>query len=135
MISQEVKSPFDFVNDISFNKLNIMLEDNMYLYNCWVTNRSFSLHLDSLFFANEMNFYHELPKDMQFSFYLSTLRPRKRFAKWPKKDQTEEIALVQKALNCNWRRAAETLAILTPEDLEVLKQEQEQGGVSGRSTE
>ena len=122
---------FDFVNEISFGKNDILSPDNEKEYVPFIVNKALSYHMDTLFFANEINKYHELSKSAQFQFYLSTLRPRKRFAKWVKRIDPEDVELVCNALNCNVQRAKEALEILTPSDLNALREEQSKGGLEG----
>ena len=51
-------------------------------YPPFIINRCLSGHLDCVLFANEMNKYHFLDKDMQYKFYINILRKRKRFSPW-----------------------------------------------------
>ena len=71
----------DWLNSINFNKENLIEEDPSTIkdYAPYIVNRCLSGHLDCIMFANEMNKYSFLDKDMQYSFYLNTLRKKKRF--------------------------------------------------------
>ena len=71
----------DWLNSINFNKENLMEDpDAKKDYPPYIINRCLSGHLDCVMFANEMNKYSFLDKDMQYSFYLNTLRKKKRFS-------------------------------------------------------
>ena len=70
----------DWLNSINFTKEN--LSEDTSSYPPYIINRCLSGHLDCVMFANEMNKHHFLDKDMQYSFYLNTLRKRKRFSPW-----------------------------------------------------
>ena len=47
-------------------------------------------------FANEMNKHHFLDKDMQYSFYLNTLRKKKRFSPLGRKDKVTDLECIKK---------------------------------------
>ena len=66
----------DWLNSINFNKKNLIEEDPSEIksYAPYIINRCLSGHLDCILFANEMNKNSFLDKDMQYSFYLNTLR-------------------------------------------------------------
>ena len=72
----------DWLNSINFTKQNLVEEDPDAIkkYSPYIINRCLSGHLDCVLFANEMNKYSFLDKDMQYSFYLNTLRKKKRFS-------------------------------------------------------
>ena len=83
----------DWLNSINFNKDNLIEEDPEAIssYPPYIVNRCLSGHLDTVLFANEMNKYSNLDKDMQYSFFLYTLRKRKRFSPWLKKEQVDDL--------------------------------------------
>ena len=62
----------DWLNSINFNKED--LTEHTKDYPPYIVNRCLSGHLDCVMFANEMNKYNFLDKDMQYSFYLNTCR-------------------------------------------------------------
>ena len=88
----------DWLNSVNFNKDNLIENDpeSISSYPPYIVNRCLSGHLDTVLFANEMNRYSNLEKDMQYSFFLYTLRKRKRFSPWLKKEQVEDLDLVKK---------------------------------------
>ena len=69
------------LNSINFTKENLAEDpEAIKSYPPYIINRCLSGHLDCILFANEMNKNHQLSKDMQYSFYLNTLRKKKRFS-------------------------------------------------------
>ena len=72
----------DWLNSINMTKKNLIEDDPSVIkdYPPYIVNRCFSGHLDCIFYANEMNIHNALPKDMQYSFYLNSLRKKKRFS-------------------------------------------------------
>ena len=59
----------DWLNSINFNKENLIEEDPSIIkdYAPYIINRCLSGSIDSVLFANEMNKYSFLDKDMQLS--------------------------------------------------------------------
>ena len=90
----------DWLNSINSNKNNLIEEDpeSISSYPPYIVNRCLSGTVDSVLFANEMNLNAHLDKDMQYSFLLYTLRKRKRFSPWLKKEQVDDLDLVKKTL-------------------------------------
>lgn len=131
-MAQAKISPFDFVNSITFDKRDILTEatDNQYVP--FLINRGLSYFADCVLYANDMNINNELPKRAQYLYLLNTIPKRKRFSKWAKKLENEDIELVSRLYNCNDRRASEILSILTPDQLESLQQ-LETGNSNGRA--
>ena len=59
----------DWLNSINFNKED--LSENISTYPPYIINRCLSGHLDCVMFANEMNRYNFLDKDMHCLLYTS----------------------------------------------------------------
>ena len=122
-------NPFDYVNSINATKKDIMVdEDTEKGYNPFMVNRSLSYFQDTVLFANEMNKYHSLDKDMQYSFYLNILRKRKRFSPWIKKEKDSDLEYVKRYYGYSNEKAAQALKILSNEQLDFIKQRLETGG-------
>jgi hypothetical protein len=79
-------------------------------------------------YANEMNKHHQLDKDMQYSFYLNTLRKRKRFSPWLRKDKVKDLECVKQYYGYSNEKASQALKILTQEQLTFIKQRLDIGG-------
>jgi|TARA_R100000406_G_scaffold25362_1_gene16240 hypothetical protein len=79
-------------------------------------------------FANEMNKYNFLDKDMQYSFYLNTLRKRKRFSPWLRKDKVTDLECIKKYYGYSNEKASQALKILTKEQINYIKQRLDIGG-------
>ena len=77
--------------------------------------------MDAILMANEMNFHHQLDKDLQYSFYLNTLRKRKRFSPWQRKDKIEDLDVVKQYFHYNDDKAKDALRILTKDQIELIK--------------
>ena len=120
----------DWLNSINFTKKNLIEEDPSEIkdYAPYVINRCLSGNLDCILFANEMNRYSFLDKDMQYSFYLNTLRKRKRFSPWLRKDKVTDLEIIKQYYGYSNEKASNALKILTPEQINFIKQRLDTGG-------
>ena len=120
----------DWLNSINFNKQDLIEEDRSAIkdYPPYIINRCLSGHLDCILFANEMNKNHFLDKDMQYTFYLNTLRKKKRFSPWLRKDKVEDLESVKQYYGYSNEKAFQVLKILSNEQIEFIKQRLEIGG-------
>ena len=120
----------DWLNSINFNKENILEEDPTLAkeYPPFIINKCLSGHLDCVLFANEMNKYHFLDKDMQYNFYLNILRKRKRFSPWLRKDKVSDLECVKQYYGYSNEKASQVLKILSHEQIDFIKQRLDTGG-------
>ena len=118
----------DWLNSINQNKKNIYEEDPDAKYHAYIINRCMSGHLDTVMFANEMNLSHNLDSDMQYSFYLNSVRKRKRFSPWLRKDEIKDLDSVKRYYGYSNEKAKQALRILTNEQLNFIKSKFETGG-------
>ena len=120
----------DWLNSMNFNKENLMEDpDAKKDYQPYIINRCLSGHLDCVMFANEMNKYSFLDKDMQYSFYLNTLRKKKRFSPWLRKDKVTDLEIIKQYYGYSNEKASQALKILTPEQISYIKQRLDTGGM------
>ena len=119
----------DWLNSINFTKENLIEDPDMISsYPPYIVNRCLSGHLDTVLFANEMNRYSNLDKDMQYSFFLYTLRKRKRFSPWLKKEQIDYLDLVKKHYGYSNEKAKIAVTLLTKTQLETIRNKHDMGG-------
>jgi hypothetical protein len=119
----------DWLNSINFTKENLMEDPSVKKeYAPFIINRCLSGHIDCVLFANEMNKYHFLDKDLQYSFYLNSLRKKKRFSPWLRKDKVTDLECVKKYYGYSNEKASQALKILSKEQLNFIKQRLEIGG-------
>ena len=121
----------DWLNSINFNKENLIEEDPSTIkdYAPYIINRCLSGNLDCVLFVNEMNKYSFLDKDMQYSFYLNTLRKKKRFSPWLRKDKVTDLEIIKQYYGYSNEKAENALKILTPEQIKFIKQRLDTGGM------
>ena len=116
----------DWLNSINFTKDD--LTEHSKEYPPYIVNRCLSGHLDCIMFANEMNLHHHIDKDMQYSFYLNTLRKKKRFSPWLRKDKVQDLECVKQYYGYSNEKASQALKILTKEQINYIKQRLDIGG-------
>lgn len=126
-------NPFDYVNEINVSKKDIMTgTDNDVLaekgYDPFLTNRSLSNFPDTVWLANEMNTRHDIDKKLQFHFLLNTVRPKKRFAKWAKKEKTGDVEVIKLYYGYNDVKARQALSVLTDDQIKTIRNRMEKGG-------
>ena len=121
----------DWLNSINFTKENLVEEDPDVIkkYAPYIINRCLSGNLDCIMFVNEMNKYSFLDKDMQYSFYLNTLRKKKRFSPWLRKDKVTDLECIKKYYGYSNEKASQALKILTQEQINFIKQRLDTGGM------
>jgi hypothetical protein len=112
-------------------KKNPFKEDYEYKdYTPFVVNRALSYHVDCILYANEMNLYPELDKDMQYSFYLNIIRGMKRkFQPWQKAEVNKDIDSIKEYFGYSNEKARDALKVLTPEQVATIKDKTNKGGV------
>ena len=119
----------DYLYSINQSKKNIMDDpDAVKGYPPYIINKCLSFHTDTILYSNEMNKYSNLDKKMQYDFYINSLKPRKRFSPWIKKQTLEHLELVQEYYGYNYAKSLEALRILTTEQLDQIKQSLNKGG-------
>lgn len=99
----------------------------------FMVNRGLSYFSDTVLFANEMNRYHHLDKRLQFDFLINSIRKKKRFSKWAKPQEQEAIMIVKAYYDFSNEKARSAAALMTSEQIEVLRTKIYQGGHSAKS--
>ena len=120
----------EWLNSINNTKKNLIDEDPSLEkeYPPYIINRCFSGHIDSIMFANELNKYPNLQKKLQYDFFLNSLRKKKRFSPWLRKDQIKNLDLIKQYYGYSNEKAKQVLNILTKEQLSFIRDRLEIGG-------
>ena len=118
----------DWLNSINMTKKNLIDEDPSEKFPAYIVNRCMSGHLDTVMFANEMNLSSQLDSDMQYSFYLNSVRKRKRFSPWLRKDEVKDLDSVKRYYGYSNEKAKQALTLLTKEQIAFIKSKFETGG-------
>jgi len=120
----------DYLNSINQTKKNILKDDAEATsgYPPYIVNKCLSSFTDAVLYANEMNKNAHLPKKLQYDFFINTLKPRRRFSPWVKKQTLEHLELVKEYYGYSHTKALEALRILTIDQLDIIKKALYKGG-------
>jgi hypothetical protein len=124
-------SPFDFMNEISYGKKNIIVDDdteNQYLP--FMVNTGLSQSQDTVILANYMNTRPHIPKKAQFLFLMNTVPKRKRFEKWAKLEEVENLELIMEYYGYSRNKALSVLSILSLDQIDFIKTKSFKGGTA-----
>jgi anti-sigma28 factor (negative regulator of flagellin synthesis) len=128
-------SPFDILKTINESKRNLIkegeLKEKEYTSKSFIVNKGLSLFPDTIFLANMMNINYMLSPQMQYEFYLTGVRKKKRFGSWPKSNDktSEDFEIVQEYYRLNKDKTNEILSILTNEQINQIKKKINKGGL------
>ncbi len=122
----------DWLNSINLTKEDITKEDPQLIkkYAPFIVNKCMSAHLDCIMFANEMNLQSHLAKDLQYQFYLNSIRKKKRFSPCLRKDKIKNLDVVKSYYGYSNEKAIQALKILTKEQLDYIKKRIDVGGTT-----
>jgi len=117
--------PFDYVNEVLLKKNDIIRnscnpdgeEDE---YNAFLMNRALSFYPDTIMYAEQMNENYWLDKIMQNDYLLNIIRAKKREHFWAKKQEEEDISLVQQYYKVNRNVACDYLSVLSRENIDEI---------------
>lgn len=119
----------DWLNSINHQKNDLFEEGaSSKEYPAYIVNRCLSGDLDAIMFANEMNLNPNLDSDLQYYFLLNTLRKRKRFNPWLKKEKLEDLDVVKSYYGYSNEKAREVLSILNSEQIAFIRSRLDRGG-------
>ena len=132
-------SPFTFLNSIndkneylftgcqSDNSGEAANHDSIdHQYPPFMVNRGLSYFIDTILFANEINQRAHMSKKMQYDFLFHSVRRKKRFSKWHKKEKdNKDIELIKEAYSYNRERAEEVYDMI---DMKQLRKYMSKGG-------
>lgn len=120
----------DWLRTINQTKENLIDEDPSLEkeYAPYIINRCLSGHIDCILFANAMNQYNFISKKMQYDFLLNSLRKKKRFSPWIRKETVEDFEYIKRYYGYSNDKAKEALKILTKEQIKYIKSKFETGG-------
>ena len=124
----------DYLYSINQSKKNILDEDPDALkkYQSYIVNRCLSSFTDTVLYANEMNKNSHLPNKMQYDFFLNSVKPRKRFSPWTRKDSIDYLDVVKEYYGYNDDKALQALRILTKNQLDKISYLLRKGGNNGK---
>ena len=123
---------FDFLNNITHKKINIMDIDNEIEkdYVHYVINKFLSQHIDTIEDADTMNSMSHLPNKLQFDYLINSIRKKfRRAEKWLKSETDLDISAVKEYYNYSNQKARDAIRILTAEEISYIKKKIYKGGL------
>lgn len=120
---------FDFINDVSHLKKDLLSDATEREYSPYMVNRFLSMDITTILYANEMNMNSHLSKRMQYDYYLHSIKKQKRFFKYIKHKRQADLDVIQEYHGCSELQAKELLPIFTDDDFEYMKARLSKGGV------
>ena len=121
----------EWLNSINSSKKNFIDEDPLLEkeYPAYIVNRCMSGHMDSLMYANEMNINPQLDKKLQYDFYLNTLRSKKRFSPWVRKEEISNLDINKSHYGYSDDKARQVLPLISNTELEHIRKRLDRGGL------
>jgi len=122
-------NPFDYLNAINSTKKDIMVDDIAEKsYTPFMVNRGLSYFADTVLLANEMNLNHHIDNRLQFDFLINIVKKKKRFSKWLKANELENLEVIKEYYGYSDEKAKSVLALFNDEDINELKNRIYKGG-------
>ena len=122
-------NPFDYVNSINISKKDIMHDDIAEKgYAPFMINRALSYFVDTVLFANEMNVNHHIDARLQYHFLINIIKKKKRFSKWLKPTEVENLELIKEYYGYSNEKAKSVLPLFNAEHIEEMKKRIYKGG-------
>ena len=97
-------------------------------YPAFIINRMMAGHIDCILAAQEMNKHFTMPPEMQYKFYLNTIRKQKRFTPFIKKSKLDNVQYIMDYYNVSLAKAEDYLKILSIEEVQHIKDQLNKGG-------
>ena len=121
----------DWLKSINETKTNLVDNDSTIetKYPSYIVNRCMSGQIDTLMFANEMNINNHLDNKLQYDFLLYTLRKKKRFSPWIRKEELSNLELIKKHYKYSDEKAKQVLPLLNDDQLNIIRQRLDTGGL------
>ena len=122
---------FDFLNVINYKKNDIIRDDPQSVkeYEPYRINKFLSQNVDSILYVNEMNSRPHCDVELQFDYFINSLRERKRKAqKWHVSESFNDIEVVKEYYGYSDAKAKIALSLLNDDELVYIKQRLDKGG-------
>ena len=98
-------------------------------YPAFIVNKCLSGFFDTIMFSNEINQYPGLDNKLQYDFYLNSIRKKKRFSPWLRKDKVQDLDAVKQYYGYSNEKAMQALKILNKDQLKFIRDRLNVGGV------
>jgi hypothetical protein len=113
----------DYLNAINHSKKPLMDTEDEQVekeYSPFIINRCLSYFIDTVLYSNMMNQHAHLSSKMQFNYLSGSIRKRKRFSKWLKKEMSDDIEIIKEMYNYSDSKAKEVVELFTSEQIKEI---------------
>jgi len=120
---------FDFINSISHSKdylMNDEIAEKEYVP--FLVNKGLSYFPDTILYSNEMNLRPFIDHRLAYDYYINSVRPRKRFSKWHKREKLDYAEVIMEYYKCSHAKALDYAKVLTDEQLKIITKSLLKGG-------
>ena len=125
----------EYLNAINYTKESLMDTEDETVekeYSPFIINRCMSYFVDTILFSYLMNENSHISSKMQFDYLSNSVRKRKRFSKWLKKEMSDDIEIIKEKYNYSNTRAKEVADLFTPEQINEIDEYLHGGGVRSK---
>ena len=121
----------DWLKSINETKINLVDEDSRIesKYPPYIVNRCMSGHIDTLMYANEININNHLDNKLQYDFLLYTLRKKKRFSPWMRKEELSNLDIIKKYYGYSDDKARQVLPLISEDQIQIITRRLNTGGL------
>lgn len=121
----------DWLRSINETKINLVDEDSRIesKYPSYIVNRCMSGQIDTLMYANEMNINNHLDNKLQYDFLLYTLRKKKRFSPWMRKEELSNLDIIKKYYGYSDDKARQVLPLISEDQIQIITRRLNTGGL------
>ena len=128
-----MSNTWDYINAINYTKQDLMTgTENDELaekgYVPYMTNKSLSYFPDTIMYAQEMNRNHHIDNKLQFHYLINSVRPKKRFSKWAKRQEDNDLEAVKLYYGYNNAKGEAALSLLSSDQINIIKKRLDKGG-------
>ena len=130
----EIKGVFDIVKNIQSSHELLSEEEVREFSNPYILNRALSFNTDTIFFADEASTFTSVDPWAQYLFYFYSIDKKKyRPGRWEKKEVSpDSLSMIQEAFDVSESKALEYLEILSDEQVDIIIEFMNKGGLIGR---
>jgi hypothetical protein len=75
-----------------------------------------------------MNKNSHIDNKLAFHYYINSIRPKKRFSKWAKRQDSEDFEAVKEYFKYNNTKTEQALQLLSPDQIKTIKKKLNTGG-------
>lgn len=120
----------EILKSILTNKKEVELINERTDYPAWNINRVLANYKDCILYANMMNMNSHISQKLQYQFLLNTVRPIKRpFNKTDRDKVNRDLESVKLYFSYSNEKAKDALRILSDEQIALIREKTEKGGV------